>query len=138
MCGKAFHARDQYLPKLIQVGHRVAICEQTEDPKAAKKRGGSKAAVNRDVVRILTPAPTEDTFLEGKANFLASFAIWVDVARPDGFGRGRVFVQALPSNFNKTHMEALLAEIDPGEILAADILATHEALGGLFQGLGHR
>ena len=51
---------------------------------------------------------------------------------------GMFFVQALPSNFNKTDVEALLAEIDPGEILAADILATHETLGGLFQGLGHR
>ena len=96
MCGVPFHALDQYLPKLIKAGHRVAVCEQTEDPKAAKKRGGSKAVVNRDVVRILTPGTlTEDTYLDpGKANFLASFALngaqeaalaWIDLAEGSFF-----------------------------------------------------
>ena len=143
MCGVPFHALEQYLPRLIQAGHRVAVCEQTEDPKEAKKRGGSKAVVNRDVVRILTPGTlTEDNYLDpGKANFLASFAMmgsaeaalaWIDLAE------GSFFVQALPQPLQKSDLEALLAEIDPGEILAADVLGSHETIGGLFQGLGYR
>src|SRR5712675_286321 len=40
MCGVPVHAADHYLQRLIRAGHRVAICEQMEDPKEAKKRGG--------------------------------------------------------------------------------------------------
>ncbi len=39
MCGVPVHAADEYLQKLIKLGFRVAVCEQTEDPKEAKKRG---------------------------------------------------------------------------------------------------
>jgi hypothetical protein len=52
MCGVPVHAADDYLQKLIRLGHRVAVCEQTEDPAEAKKRG-SKAVVRRDVVRLV-------------------------------------------------------------------------------------
>jgi DNA mismatch repair protein MutS len=53
MCGIPFHAYESYLAKLIKQGFKVAICEQTEDPKEAKKRGG-KALVNREIVRLVT------------------------------------------------------------------------------------
>src|SRR3989304_4452691 len=53
MCGVPIHAADQYLQKLIALGHRVAVCEQTEDPAEARKRGG-KSVVRRDVVRLVT------------------------------------------------------------------------------------
>ncbi len=54
MCGVPFHAADGYIAKLIQRGYKVAICEQVEDPKAAK------GIVKRDVVRIVTPGTTLD------------------------------------------------------------------------------
>ena len=49
MCGIPYHARDNYLPKLVNRGYKVAIVEQLEDPKATKK------IVKRDVVRVVTP-----------------------------------------------------------------------------------
>jgi len=50
MCGVPVHAADDYLQKLISLGFRVAVCEQTEDPAEAKKRG-AKSVVRRDVTR---------------------------------------------------------------------------------------
>ena len=52
MCGVPFHAYESYLAKLIRQGYKVAICEQVEDPKEAKKRG-YKAVVKREVIRLV-------------------------------------------------------------------------------------
>ncbi len=73
MCGVPVHAAESYLEKLIRKGHRVAVCEQTEDPAAAKRRG-SKSVVRREVVRLVTPGTlTEEALLEARsANLLAS------------------------------------------------------------------
>ena len=73
MAGVPHHSAEPYLARLIRAGHSVAICEQTETPEEAKKRG-SKAVVNRDIVRIVTPGTlTEDTLLDARSgNFLAS------------------------------------------------------------------
>src|ERR1700754_1219525 len=73
MCGVPVHSAEAYLEKLIRKGHRVAVCEQTEDPAEAKKRG-SKSVVRREVVRLVTPGTlTEDALLEARAsNVLAS------------------------------------------------------------------
>src|SRR6266550_7522231 len=54
MCGVPIHAADHYLQKLIMLGHRVAVCEQIEDPAEARKRGG-KSVVRRNVTRLVTP-----------------------------------------------------------------------------------
>lgn len=76
MCGVPIHAAQDYLKKLITYGHRVAICEQVEDPAEAKKRG-SKSPVKRDVVRLVTPGTlTEDELLPAhRSNYLASIAM---------------------------------------------------------------
>src|SRR5580698_5640565 len=73
MCGVPVHAAEQYLEKLIRKGFRVAVCEQTEDPAEAKKRG-SKSVVRREVIRLVTPGTlTEDSLLEARAaNVLAA------------------------------------------------------------------
>ena len=75
MCGVPVHASENYLQKLIRQGFRVAVCEQTEDPAEAKKRG-SKAVVRREIVRLVTPGTlTEDALLEGRtANVIAALA----------------------------------------------------------------
>src|SRR5512139_1570425 len=54
MCGVPVERSDDYLHRLIAKGHRVAVCEQMEDPAAARKRG-NKSVVKRDVIRVVTP-----------------------------------------------------------------------------------
>jgi DNA mismatch repair protein MutS len=68
MCGVPVRAADDYLQKLIKAGFKIAVCEQTEDPKEAKKRG-AKAVVRRDVVRLVTPGTiTEENLLSNNTN----------------------------------------------------------------------
>ncbi len=70
MCGVPFHKADVYIGKLVERGYKVAICEQTEDPKAAV------GLVKREVIRVVTPGTVTDGTLlsEGKNNFLVSLA----------------------------------------------------------------
>src|SRR6202140_4863998 len=68
MCGVPIERSDEYLHRLIALGHRVAACEQLEDPAEARKRG-AKSVVRRDVVRLVTPGTlTEDTLLDARRN----------------------------------------------------------------------
>src|SRR3954449_3505004 len=75
MCGVPVERAEDYLHRLIALGHRVAVCEQTEDPAEAKKRG-SKSVVRRDVVRLVTPGTlTEEKLLSpSDANYLMAVA----------------------------------------------------------------
>ena len=74
MCGVPVHAAEGYLARLIKAGCRVAIAEQVESPAEARKRGGSKALVARDIVRFVTAGTlTEEALLEPRrANVLAA------------------------------------------------------------------
>ena len=74
MCGVPVHAAESYLARLIKAGHRVAIAEQTESPAEARKARGSKALVERAIIRLVTPGTlTEETLLESaSANWLAA------------------------------------------------------------------
>ncbi|MCA8892058.1 MAG: DNA mismatch repair protein MutS [Hyphomonas sp.] len=76
MAGVPYHAAEGYLARLIKAGCRVAVCEQTESPAEAKKRG-SKAIVNREIVRIVTPGTlTEEALLPARqGQALAAIAI---------------------------------------------------------------
>src|SRR5213593_4411773 len=68
MCGVPVERAEEYLHRLIALGHRVAVCEQLEDPAEARRRG-SKSVVRRDVVRLVTPGTlTEDTLLDARRN----------------------------------------------------------------------
>ena len=71
MCGVPFHKADMYVSRLVEHGYKVAICEQTEDPKAAV------GIVKREVVRVVTPGTVTDgaTLTDGKNNFLVSVCI---------------------------------------------------------------
>ncbi|WP_407659034.1 DNA mismatch repair protein MutS [Lyticum sinuosum] len=73
MCGIPYHAIDNYLPKLVKLGYKVAICEQLETPNEAKKRG-YKSVVRREVVRVVTPGTIIDEYmLDNSSNsYLAS------------------------------------------------------------------
>lgn len=67
MCGVPFHSADSYIARLVAKGHKVAICEQTEDPAKAK------GLVKRDVVRVITPGTVIESNMldESKNNYLA-------------------------------------------------------------------
>src|SRR5262245_29937006 len=68
MCGVPVERAEDYLHRLLAAGHKVAVCEQMEDPAEAKKRG-NKSVVKRDVVRVVTPGTlTEDNLLDARAN----------------------------------------------------------------------
>ena len=75
MCGVPVERSDDYLHRLIEAGHRVAICEQIEDPAEAKKRGG-KSVVERAVVRLVTPGTlTEERLLApDRANWMLALS----------------------------------------------------------------
>ena len=77
MCGVPFHAAETYINRLIEKGHKVAICEQVEDPKKAK------GLVKREVIRVVTPGTTLDasSLDESKNNYLMSI-----VSLEDHFG----------------------------------------------------
>ncbi|WP_328517663.1 DNA mismatch repair protein MutS [Devosia algicola] len=126
MCGVPIHAANDYLNKLIKLGHRVALCEQVEDPVEAKKRG-AKSVVKRDVVRLITPGTlTEDDHLEARAaNFLAALAsvrhgetdfalAWADIST------GETHVIDLPAHA----VQDELARIDPAELLMTEVTRT--------------
>src|SRR3954447_5597063 len=69
MCGVPYHAADGYIAKLIRHGLRVAICDQTEDPAAAK------GLVRREIVRIVTPGTATESFIvERESCYLVALA----------------------------------------------------------------
>ena len=107
MCGVPVHAAEGYLARLIKGGCRVAIAEQVETPEEAKKRGGSKALVARDIVRFVTAGTlTEEALLEPRAaNVLAAVC---EV-------RGRVGLAACDISTGAMELE----ECAPGELSAA-------------------
>src|ERR1700731_236447 len=69
MCGVPYHAAEGYIGKLVRKGFKVAICEQMEDPRQAKK------LVRREVTRVVTPGTAADSSLGSEENnFLAALA----------------------------------------------------------------
>ncbi|MDE2352929.1 MAG: DNA mismatch repair protein MutS, partial [Alphaproteobacteria bacterium] len=135
MCGVPVHAAEQYLEKLIRKGFRVAVCEQTEDPAEARKRG-AKAVVARQVIRLVTPGTlTEDSLLEARAaNLLAAlgraggdFALASADMSTGEFRVGRM---------EAGEIGAELARLAPRELLAPDGLLADDALGPLLKALG--
>ena len=94
MCGVPYHAAEGYIARLIQRGHRVAICDQTEDPKFAKK------LVKREITRVVTPGTAMDASLvrARENNYLAA------VART-GSRAGVAHVDISTGEFRVTEME---------------------------------
>jgi len=95
MCGVPVHAAETYLQRLIKKGFRVAVCEQTESPAEAKKRG-YKSVVRREVVRLVTPGTlTEDGLLDARgSNFIMALGrthagdhalAWADISEGSFF-----------------------------------------------------
>jgi DNA mismatch repair protein MutS len=87
MAGVPFHAVEGYLRKMIAAGHKVAICEQAEDPAQAK------GVIRREVVRLMTPGTlTDDPLLDGRAdNYLAAVAF--SITKSDGYRAALAWVE---------------------------------------------
>ncbi|MBY0461798.1 MAG: DNA mismatch repair protein MutS [Alphaproteobacteria bacterium] len=132
MCGVPAHSHELYLAKLIQKGHKVAICEQLESPEEAKKRG-AKGPLQRDVIRIVTPGTlTEDSLLPAKRhNFLVALSpilkIQIGVATID-VSTGFFTVETISIK----SLSAVLSRIDPAEIVLSDPLLEDPELIDVF------
>ena len=126
MCGVPIERADDYLHRLIALGHRVAVCEQLEDPAEARKRGG-KSVVRRDVVRLVTPGTlTEDSLLDARRNnYLLALArsrvsssedrfalAWIDIST------GEFYV----AECDRGALSAEIARVEPGEVIVSDAL----------------
>ncbi len=114
LCGIPYHSLDSYLPKLLNRGFKVAICEQLEDPRSTKK------IVKRDVVRIVTPGTiTQPEYLNPKSNnYLVSLCrgrcgtgfAGVDITT------GEFFTTQFPENDNLGFINEII-RLEPREIL---------------------
>src|ERR1700693_4323397 len=124
MCAVPVERADEYLHRLIAFGHRVAVCEQLEDPAEARKRG-AKSVVRRDVVRLVTAGTlAEDSVLDARSNnYLLALArarassdedrfalAWIDISTGE-FG---------VSECDCSTLAAEIARIEPGEIIVSD------------------
>jgi DNA mismatch repair protein MutS len=118
MCGVPVHSAESYLARLIRAGHRVAIAEQTESPAEARKARGSKALVERAIVRLVTPGTlTEETLLESSAaNWLAAVGRageeWAIAAADISTGRFELI------RCGAGELAAELARLSPAETIA--------------------
>src|ERR1041384_2876133 len=114
MCGVPVIRADEYLHRLIALGHRVAVCEQLEEPAEARKRG-AKSVVRRDVVRLVTPGTlTEDSLLDARRN---NYLLAVARARLSSVGEEARFALAW---IDISTGEFRIAECERGS-LAAEI-----------------
>ena len=128
MCGVPVHAVDGYMARLIKAGHRVALCEQVEDPATQKQRGG-KGPLKRAVVRVFTPGTlTEDELLSPRQhNYLAALGrsgetmavAWADMSTGD------FMVKEIP----EAGLETLIAQLDPSELVVPNNFACPDWLG---------
>ena len=111
MCGVPYHSAESYIARLIQKGHRVAICDQMEDPRVAKK------LVKRELTRIVTPGTATDAHLlrSHENNYLASVAL-------NGERAGVAHVDVSTGEFRVT-------ELEPSEVATAiEQLSAREVL----------
>ena len=137
MCGVPVHSAEGYLERLIKKGFKVAICEQTEDPAEAKKRG-PKSVVKREIIRLVTPGTlTEDSLLEARRhNFLAAIGAsqkklglaWLDMST------GEFLTEPIVNG----GLGPALARIEPGELLVADAMFGDDGFRQRLQGWDER
>ncbi len=123
MCGVPVERADDYLNRLIALGHRVAVCEQLEGPAEAKKRG-AKSVVKRDVVRLVTPGTiTEERLLEpGRARLLVAVQkIRASDAR-HAYGLAALDLSTgafTLSEADEAGLAAEIARLEPSELVAS-------------------
>jgi DNA mismatch repair protein MutS len=133
MCGVPVERAEAYLNRLIGQGHRVAICEQVEDPAEARKRG-AKSVVRREVVRLVTPGTITEEFLLDpvRANSLLAIARG---SEPDSlYGLASVDISTgafIVAEASEASVEAEISRLDPAEIVVPEALLTVPCLAKL-------
>lgn len=115
LCGVPYHSAEPYIRKLLEAGHKVAVCEQVEDPKTAK------GVVQREVVRVITPGTvTSADALEARDNnFLAAV-----YEGPGNFGLAVTDITTGEFRFTQLAEEQFLfdeiSRVKPSELLVAE------------------
>lgn len=113
MCGVPFHAADSYISTLVKKGHKVAICEQLEDPATAK------GIVKRDVIRVVTPGTLDFDQNDSRNLFIASLNISGNtgsLAYSD-VSTGELYALEVKIDGRDDSLGSELAKIGPGEII---------------------
>ena len=118
MCGIPHHAVNTYIPRLVEKGYKVAICEQLEDPRFAK------GIVKRDVVKIVTPGTITDLTMldEKKNNYIASLFIDKKEASISfcDISTGEFFISSLKGVDINSKILNEISRISPAEIVVSD------------------
>ncbi len=136
MCGVPYHSCEAYIARLVERGYKVAVCEQTEDPKSTKK------LVSRDVVRIITPGTVieSDMLDEAKNNYLSAVCCkngdcavcFADVST------GESYLTAISREDTEKHIISELMRFSPSELIITEkeknLPALSEFLKTGFQG----
>ncbi|MCQ2460330.1 MAG: DNA mismatch repair protein MutS [Ruminococcus sp.] len=120
MCGVPYHAADMYIKRLIDLGHKVAVCEQLTDPSE------SKGIVIRDVIRVVTPGTLTDSSMldDGRNNYICS-AFYDEETKTCSIASADVSTgEAFLSSFEGKEMESgvinELSRCRPAEIIFTD------------------
>jgi DNA mismatch repair protein MutS len=119
LAGFPYHSMDSYLPKLVRAGHRVAICDQLEDPKVAKK------LVKRGITELVTPGVSyNDKVLQHNTNNFLAGVYWQATPNPQmgAKGAGVAFLDVSTGEFlvgqgDRDYIEKLLQSFQPTEVL---------------------
>ena len=126
MCGVPFHSAESYIARLVEKGYKVAICEQTEDPKAAK------GLVKRDIIRVITPGTVMESSMldESENNYICSMyadkrhtgIVFCDIST------GQLFVSRFKSDHSFSQLKDQLTSYAPKELLISGKLAQNKVL----------
>ncbi|MGB3282982.1 MAG: DNA mismatch repair protein MutS, partial [Methylovirgula sp.] len=135
MCGVPVERADDYLSRLIGLGHRIAVCEQIEDPAEARKRG-NQSVVKRDVVRLVTPGTiTEEKLLDpARANCLVAVVRQRPSETQSVYGIASVDISTgafSVSEVNDAALGAELARIEAVEVVAVEALCAEPSFARL-------
>jgi DNA mismatch repair protein MutS len=136
MAGVPYHAVENYLAKLVQLGESVAICEQIGDPAT------SKGPVERKVVRVITPGTVSDEalLLDNHDNLIVAVS---EINRKSSQGFGLSYLDMTSGRFvltepqTKEQLQAELQRLSPAELLYSESFSSPELLKGC-QGLRRR
>ncbi len=126
MCGVPFHAAETYIARLVAKGYKVAVCEQTEDPAAAK------GIVTRDVIRIVTPGTVTESIMldEAKNNYLA--CVYMDKTGAGmcfcDVSTGELFVSEVSGDNFCEKVINTLARFAPCELITNEAVAENKLL----------
>ncbi len=134
MCGIPYHAKDNYIPKLLRAGFKIVVCDQLEDPKLAK------GIVKRGVTEIITPGTISDSkFISSETNYLTTFMYQegkLAVASVD-ISTGSFIAQQENITTLTSNLRDEIARMNPKEILVKDSYKNNKDIQRVLEQLEH-